>query len=289
MSELLRVLAGDRPVVAVRTGPGAPLRRVATASLADLLALPLRALRTRVEAGLAGGEPVPRGRRPLPPVDGRTEVWACGVSYRRSRDARAQESTAADVYQRVYRADRPELFVKAMPWKVVGDGDPIGIRADSRIDVPEPELALVLTADGELAGLTGCDDVSSRSIEGDNPLYLPQAKIYAGACALGPVIRPAWELDPIGRSITLTVRRGGTAVFSGSTSTDQLHRDLGDLVEHLFRADHFPAGAILSTGTGIVPDLSFSLADGDRVSITIDGIGTLTNPVRRGKTALRPG
>lgn len=286
--ELLRVPDADgRPAVAVRADASSPARRVAVGSLAELLGHPLARLRTLLEEALASGgtlPPAPAGPG-LPPVDGATEVWACGVTYVRSRQARTQESTVADIYERVYAADRPELFFKAVSWKVVGDGAPVGIRADSAVDVPEPELALVLTAHGEIAGITICNDMSSRTIEGDNPLYLPQAKVYAGACALGPVIRPSWEVDPAARAITLEIRRDGATAFSGATSTDQLHRTPADLVEHLFRGDHFPAGAVLSTGTGVVPDLPFTLAEGDLVEITIDGVGTLGNPVRRGKQA----
>lgn len=298
--ELLRVLDDTgRPVVAVRdgvppgdggppAGDGAPLRRVDVADLAELLARPLAELREIVTAAASSGAPV-RATATLAPVDGATEVWASGVTYLRSRDARTEESSVADVYERVYDADRPELFFKSVAAKVVGDGAAVGIREDSAVDVPEPELALVITAHGEIAGLTICNDMSSRTIEGENPLYLPQAKIYAGACALGPVIRPIWELDALGRTVRVEIRRDGATAFAGSVSTDSLRRRPADLVEHLFRGDHFPAGAVLSTGTGVVPDLPFTLTDGDVVSISIDGIGTLSNPVRRGKQAFAPG
>jgi len=287
--ELLRLSDREgRAVVAVRAEPGAAPRRVPVGSLAELLAARVDDVRARLEAALTYGDPLPADLPLLAPVDGATEVWACGVTYLRSRDARTEESQVADVYERVYVADRPELFFKALAAKVVGDGGAVGIRADSEVDVPEPELALVLTAHGEIMGLTVCNDMSSRTIEGANPLYLPQAKVYAGACALGPVIRPAWELEPIGRAVGLEIQRGGETVFSGSTNTSQLHRDPADLVEHLFRSDHFPAGAVLSTGTGVVPELPFTLQDGDVVSITVDGVGTLTNPVRQGKEAFAP-
>jgi 2-dehydro-3-deoxy-D-arabinonate dehydratase len=208
-------------------------------------------------------------------------VWACGVTYERSSEARQEESDVADVYARVYTADRPELFFKSPAWRVCGDGEPIGIRPDSEISVPEPELALVCNAAAEIVGVTICDDVSSRSIEGQNPLYLPQAKIYAGACAIGPGITPVWTLDDIGAlTITVSVRRGESVVWSGETSTAQLHRDLADLVEYLFRSFSFPQGVILSTGTGLVPELSFTLAPGDEVAVGIAGVGTLTNVVR---------
>ena len=184
------------------------------------------------------------------------------------------------MYARVYEAERPELFFKSPAWRVCGDGEPIGIRPDSQISVPEPELALVCNAGAEIVGVTICDDVSSRSIEGQNPLYLPQAKIYAGACALGPGITPAWELDLGALAITVSVRRDGTVAWSGETSTASLHRELGELVEYLFLASSFPHGAVLSTGTGLVPELSFTLAPGDEVEIGVAGVGTLTNVVR---------
>jgi len=253
------------------------VRPLAIPSVAGLLTLPLARMRAAVEAA---GEVSGGSVRLLPPVDGLTEVWACGVTYERSSAARQEESDVADVYARVYTADRPELFFKSPAWRVCGDGEPIGIRPDSEISVPEPELALVCNAEAEIVGVTICDDVSSRSIEGQNPLYLPQAKIYAGACAIGPGITPAWTLDDIGAlTITASVRRRDAVAWSGQTSTAQLHRDLAELVEYLFRSASFPHGVILSTGTGLVPELSFTLAPGDEVRIGIDGIGTLTNVV----------
>jgi 2-dehydro-3-deoxy-D-arabinonate dehydratase len=269
--------------VQVGVGDGTVVRPLAVASVAELLAMPSGQMRSVVEAApeFASSAPVVSAPRLLPPVDGLTEVWACGVTYERSSAARQEESDVADVYARVYEAERPELFFKSPAWRVCGDGEPIGIRPDSEISVPEPELALVCNASGEIVGVTICDDVSSRSIEGQNPLYLPQAKIYAGACALGPGITPVWTLDDI-RSlvITVSVRRGGSVAWSGETSTAQLHRDLAELVEYLFRSASFPHGAVLSTGTGLVPELSFTLAPGDEVEIGISGVGTLTNVVR---------
>ena len=275
--------AGGAPFIAVTTDDGM-VRPIGVPSLADLLARPLAEIRdlvTRVaEANTAATVDSPL--RTLPPVDGATEVWASGVTYKRSREARVEESGDGDVYTRVYDARRPELFFKSVAWRVVGDGDPIAVRADSESNTPEPELALVLNADAELVGLTVCDDVSSRSIEGANPLYLPQAKVYTASCALGPAIRPSWEIeDPTNLAITGTILRDGVPVWEASTSTALLHRRLDDLVEHLFRAMAFPAGVVLSTGTGIVPDLALSLSEGDSVRIEIEHVGVLTNPVVR--------
>jgi len=258
----------------------------AAGSLGDLLALPLN--RIRAICADPGGATLPvRDVELLAPVDGRMEVWAAGVTYERSRTARMAESEqSADIYDRVYAAERPELFFKSAAWRVSGPGQPVSVRADSTIDVPEPELAVVLNAAGEVAGYTICNDMSSRSIEGENPLYLPQAKIYLGGCAAGPWIVPAWEIpDPYALTIELTIARGGAAVWEGSASTAALHRKIDELAAYLFREDEFPAGAILSTGTSLVPDLPFSLEAGDEVRIRISGIGELVNPVVRGKAA----
>ncbi|HZM81167.1 MAG TPA: fumarylacetoacetate hydrolase family protein [Candidatus Limnocylindrales bacterium] len=256
------------------------VRPLAVPSLSELLALPFTEIRAAVRAA-ADADPLPDSPlRTLVPVDGLTEVWASGVTYHRSRQARMEESGDVDVYARVYDAVRPELFFKSLAWRAVGDGDPIGVRADSPSNTPEPEMALVLNAAAEIVGLTVCDDVSSRSIEGENPLYLPQAKVYTGSCALGPGIRPIWEIaDPTNLTISCTITRDGAVAWSATTSTALLHRRLDDLIEHLFRAMAFPHGVILSTGTGIVPDLDLSLSAGDVVRIEIDEVGVLTNPV----------
>ena len=216
------------------------------------------------------------------------EVWAAGVTYERSKTERMTESEhSADVYDRVYSAERPEIFFKSAAWRVSGPGAPVSVRADSVIDVPEPELAVVLNSAGEVAGYTICNDMSSRSIEGQNPLYLPQAKIYLGGCAVGPWIVPAWELpDPYALVIELTISRGGTPVWEGSASTSALHRKIDELAAFLFREDEFPAGVVLSTGTSLVPGLPFTLQPGDEVRIRIEGIGELANPVVRGKAAI---
>lgn len=219
----------------------------------------------------------------LPPVDGATEVWAAGVTYERSRTAREEESAVASVYEMVYDAARPELFFKAPAWRVVTDGEPIGIRRDSELDVPEAELALVLNAGGDIVGYTICNDVSSRSIEGANPLYLPQAKVYAGSCALAPGIRPATDVaDPSRLGIRLQVVRQDRVAWTGASSTASMHRIFGDLARWLFAELAFPAGAVLATGTGIVPEMAFSLEDGDVVTIEIDGVGRLSNVVTSG-------
>ena len=256
-------------------------------TLAELLALPLTGLRDLVEA-CVGDDATLDQVTLLPPVDGLTEVWASGVTYEISREARVEESeSSADVYRMVYDADRPELFFKAPAWRVVGDGQVVGIRADSTLDVPEPELALVVNRQGDIVGYTVCDDVSSRSIEGENPLYLPQAKTYAGACALGPAIRPVWEIaDPYALAITLRIWRGGALAWQGETTTGLLHRKLDELVAWLYAGQDFPEGAVLSTGTCLVPGDGFGLRTGDVIGIGIGEVGTLTTGVVRGKADL---
>jgi 2-dehydro-3-deoxy-D-arabinonate dehydratase len=210
------------------------------------------------------------------------EVWAAGVTYERSREARMEESAEADVYERVYDAARPEIFFKSQPWRCAGDGAEIAIRHDSVWDVPEPELAIVLDSSGAIAGYTIGNDVSSRSIEGENPLYLPQAKIYTGSCALGPwIVLPEEMPDPLSLGIELQITRAGTPFWRGEANTAQLHRGLAELSGTLFSALDFPAGAVLLTGTSIVPPSEFTLEEGDGVAITLDGIGTLRNSVRR--------
>ena len=253
------------------------------ASLAEALAVPAADLRARLtEAQARGGFGVPLGAVTLAaPID-RQEVWAAGVTYLRSRDARMEESSQRDVYDRVYDADRPEIFFKATPNRISGPGEAVAIRGDSTWDVPEPELALVVNRGGETVGYTVGNDVSSRSIEGENPLYLPQAKMYTACAALGPVIALAWEIpDPNNLAIGLTIRRAGAIRFHGETSTNQIHRPFDDLVGYLRRHNEFPDGVVLMTGTGIIPPAEFTLEDGDEVEITVEGVGTLRNPVVR--------
>lgn len=254
------------------------------ASLSALLGLPAAEMRAVVE-GAAEAAPSEVATL-LPPADGRMEVWAAGVTYRRSREARLEESGGADFYQKVYDAERPELFFKSVPWRLVTDAEPIAIRRDSALNVPEAELAIVVNSAAEIVGYTVSNDVSSRAIEGENPLYLPQAKIYAGACALAPGIRPAWEIDADDLAINLRITRQDAIAWSGGTRTSQLARPLQSLVDWLFAEDHFPDGVIISTGTGIVPELDFTLASGDLVTIEIDQVGALANRVITGKTEL---
>ena len=286
--DIVRFTTGPAAEPRVGVSDGELVTALRAASIAELLRVPAAALRQRIQDETGGARHALTEVTLLAPIDGRTEVWAAGVTYERSQRERMKESEgAARFYEQVYDAARPELFFKSAAWRVAGPGQAIAVRADSVIDVPEPELALVLNAAAEIVGYTVCNDVSSRTIEGENPLYLPQAKIYLGGCALGPAIRPAWEIpDPYRLAIELCIGRDGADVWTGSASTAGLHRRFGDLVEHLYRADVFPDGAILSTGTSLVPELPFSLADGDVVTIRIDQVGTLVNRVIRGRPGL---
>jgi 2-dehydro-3-deoxy-D-arabinonate dehydratase len=216
----------------------------------------------------------------LAPIE-RQEVWAAGVTYLRSKKARMEESNfSATAYDRVYEADRPELFFKSMPEKVAGPGEEIGIRKDGKWNVPEPELALVLNSRGQIKGYTIGNDMSSRDIEGENLLYLPQAKIYKRSCALGPVIvAGVTEEEARTWTIRLEIRRDTKVAFEGTTSVANIRRKFQDLADYLFRSQEFPNGAILLTGTGIVPPDAFTLQAGDVVEIEISGIGVLENRV----------
>lgn len=219
----------------------------------------------------------------LPPIEADQEVWAAGVTYLRSRDARKVESTVGDVYQMVYEADRPELFFKAIGWRCVGADTPVRIRADSAWNVPEPELVLVMNQSREIVGFTLGNDMSSRDIEGKNPLYLPQAKIYNGSCALGPGIVIAAPDEFRSLPIRIEIERNGQVVFKGETSLTQMKRRFEELVDYLFKETEFPEGVFLMTGTGIVPPDTFTLQVEDtvRVSTTLsDGqVLTLENEV----------
>jgi 2-dehydro-3-deoxy-D-arabinonate dehydratase len=229
-------------------------------------------------------QPLPRlalaGLRWRAPVE-RQEVWAAGVTYLRSKKARMDESDfSANAYDRVYEAERPELFFKALPHKVVAAGEPVGIRRDAAWSVPEPELALVFNSQGRLAGYTIGNDMSSRDIEGQNLLYLPQAKIYDRSCALGPWLTlGASEAEAREWRVRLRIQRAGHCVFSGETSVGQIKRRFDELADFLFRCQTFPHGVVLLTGTGIIPPDTFSLQAHDRIEIEISGIGALVNPV----------
>jgi 2-dehydro-3-deoxy-D-arabinonate dehydratase len=264
---------GERHWVVFAGGEARPLG----CDLTDLLQRPVAEAREIVERG-RDGEPLRLdGARELAPVD-RQPVWAAGVTYERSLEGRGEESGERDLYDRVYTHERAELFFKAPAEEVVGPGDDVGIRADSGWDVPEPELAVVLTSRLEVLGYTIGNDMSSRSIEGENALYLPQAKIYDKACSLGPRIVPEWWADgPF--EIALDVERGGRSIVSERTSTERMRRSFEELAGWLGRALEFPYGAVLMTGTGIVPEGSFTLAAGDIVTIEVEGVGTLRNPV----------
>lgn len=221
-------------------------------------------------------------RDQLPPVLDETEIWASGVTYLRSKSARMEESEKAggDIfYDLVYEAQRPELFFKSMGSRAVGHGGNIRVREDSIWDVPEPELTLAINAGGEIFGFTVGNDVSSRSIEGENPLYLPQAKVYRGSCALGPSLLLGRDAISQRASIELKIFRNNQLVFEGETDLTQLKRRFEELVEFLYRELDFAHGAMLMTGTGVVPGSDFTLSSGDRVEITIEGVGTLTNHV----------
>ncbi len=215
----------------------------------------------------------------LAPIEPTQEVWAAGVTYLRSRDAREAESQTGDIYTRVYVAERPELFFKAPGWRVVGSGGAIRVRPDSTWDVPEPELTLVINRHGEIVGYCAGNDVSSRSIEGENPLYLPQAKIYNGSCALGPGIHIAGPDTFRNVPIRIEIARHGETVYKGEADTSQMKRAFEELATYLFRELDFPHGVFLMTGTCLVPPNSFTLKPGDVVTICVGAL-ELRNPVK---------
>ena len=238
----------------------------ASINLALLMELPKSALAGMLDAlplGAAADTPA------LAPVEAGQEIWASGVTYLRSRQARESESSVSDVYQRVYDAERPEIFMKAAGWRAVGNGDQFRIRKDSQWNVPEPELVLVINRQGESIGYTAGNDASSRDIEGENPLYLPQAKVYNQSCVVGPGILLA-DVDALSNvPISLEIRRGGAVAFEGETSTNNMKRNFQELADYLFMEVDFPHGALLMTGTGIVPGDDFTLQPGDMVKITV--------------------
>lgn len=237
----------------------------------------LPSLRNEIQRAVSVGTP----EKLLPPI-GSQEVWAAGVTYFRSRNARMEESKSAgggDFYDRVYHAARPELFYKATAHRVVGPQAKVAIRKDATWSVPEPELALFISPGGKITGYTVGNDMSSRDIEGENPLYLPQAKVYDRSCALGPCLLISDEPLPASTEISLQILRGGGVAFSGSTSLQEMKRKPQELVDYLYRSSSFPHGCFLLTGTGVVPPDSFTLHPGDEIRITIPPIGTLVNVV----------
>ncbi|MDI1247966.1 MAG: fumarylacetoacetate hydrolase family protein [Lacunisphaera sp.] len=263
------VLAQDAQVRA----PGIPLTLDDLFLAADPVAL--------ADKAWVSGHPATLPAAPGAPI-GRQEVWAAGVTYLRSRTARMEEAKDAGggtFYDKVYQAARPELFFKGTPHRVAAPGTPVRIRGDSQWNVPEPELTLALNRDGRLFGYTVGNDMSSRDIEGENPLYLPQAKVYDRSTALGPCLLVTNELLPPTTTIAIVINRAGTAVFSGSTPISQIKRSFTELAGYLFRDNSFPHGAYLLTGTGIVPPEAFTLRAGDEIRITIEPIGTLVNTV----------
>lgn len=277
-------LADSTPRVGLLNAAGTAVLDLSGAGVRSLAALldeaaPVETLR-RASAGSLPQHAL-SGITLLAPVE-QHEVWAAGVTYLRSKAARMEESDfSATAYDRVYAAARPEIFFKSIADKVVPTGGQVGIRRDAKWNVPEPELALVLNSRGEVAGFTVGNDMSSRDIEGENLLYLPQAKIYEGSCALGPwVTVGATEAAAREWTISLAIERAGAPVFTGETAVSQIKRTFTELAEYLFRSQRFPHGAVLLTGTGIVPTEAFTLQPGDTISITISGIGTLTNTVQ---------
>lgn len=275
--KIVRFVADDgTTTVGVVSGGETYVSRYKT--IAALLQLSVDEIASWAEATVSEANVLRRSATLLTPIDGRTEVWAAGVTYRRSREARIEESSQPTVYELVYEADRPEIFFKAPSWRVVSDGGTLNIRNDSTLNVPEPELAVVVNKFGQQVGFCICNDMSSRSLEAENPLYLPQAKIYDESCSLSSAIListdPSPELD-----ITMTIRRDGEDYWNATTSTASLARTIPDLLWHLHSNLHFPDGVILSTGTGLVPELDISLQPGDEVLITIDSVGELRNRV----------
>jgi 2-dehydro-3-deoxy-D-arabinonate dehydratase len=234
-----------------------------------------------VVAAAAKGRSTQTPSQPLAPIQSQ-EVWAAGVTYFRSRTARMEESKdsgGGTFYDKVYSAERPELFFKSTPHRVAGPGEPVRIRKDSKWNVPEPELTLAVNSHGRIFGYTIGNDMSSRDIEGENPLYLPQAKVYDQSAALGPCLLLSDNPLPADTEISIKIVRSGSTVFSGATAISQIKRTLPSLVEYLYRSSSFPHGCFLMTGTGVVPGDDFTLRSGDGIHITIPGIGTLTNSV----------
>jgi 2-dehydro-3-deoxy-D-arabinonate dehydratase len=245
-------------------------------SLSVLLSMDMNEARSIIEAASTS---VKAPTQLIAPIDSHQEVWACGVTYLRSKVGRMEESEIPDLYSRVYDAERPEIFYKSVGWRVIPNGEPVGIRRDSGWDVPEAEVVLVVNSHQEIFGYTIGNDMSSRSIEGDNTLYLPQAKSYDKSCTIGSFIIPSWEITNAVFPFTLTVERNGVEVFAGASSSAEMKRGFTELVDWFFRTLPMPDGAMLFTGTGIVPDADFTLHEGDVVKIDGGVLGQLNNPV----------
>jgi 2-dehydro-3-deoxy-D-arabinonate dehydratase len=245
-------------------------------SLTDLLSMGMQEARSIIEAASTSVK-VPTHL--VAPIDPYQEVWACGVTYLRSKVGRMEESEIPDLYSRVYDAERPEVFYKTVGWRVIPNGEPVGIRRDSGWDVPEAEAVLVVNSYQEIFGYTLGNDMSSRSIEGENTLYLPQAKSYEKSCTIGSFIIPSWEISEAVFPFTLSVERNGAEVFAGKSSSGEMKRGFKELVDWLFRTLPMPHGAMLFTGTGIVPSADFTLHEGDVVKIDGGVLGQLNNPV----------
>jgi 2-dehydro-3-deoxy-D-arabinonate dehydratase len=244
--------------------------------LSDLLSMGMQEARSIIEAANTSVK-VPAHL--VAPIDSHQEVWACGVTYLRSKVGRMEESDVPDLYSRVYEAERPEIFYKSIGWRVIPNGEPVGIRRDSGWDVPEAEVVLVVNSQQEIFGYTIGNDMSSRSIEGENTLYLPQAKSYEKSCTIGSFIIPSWEIAEAVFPYTLKIERNGVEVFSESSSSAQMKRGFSELVDWFFRTLPMPSGAMLFTGTGIVPSADFTLHEGDVVKIDGGVLGQLNNPV----------
>ncbi|HEX7858691.1 MAG TPA: fumarylacetoacetate hydrolase family protein [Verrucomicrobiae bacterium] len=278
MYKLCRFLKDGKPAVGMYLDDAVgDLSSLGVSSLTDILEDPSR---LKMSEGLNLPRTKISSTTILPPVE-RQEIWAAGVTYLRSKKARMEESDfSASAYDRVYEAPRPEIFFKSLAEKVSGPNGNIGIRADAKWNVPEPELALVINSKKQLVGFTAGNDMSSRDIEGENLLYLPQAKMYKHSCAIGPcIVLGASEEHARSWTITIHISREGKDVFNGKTSVDQIKRSFSELIDYLCRSQDFPYGAVFFTGTGIVPADDFTLQPGDRVRINISGIGSLENTV----------
>ena len=270
---LVRVAHAGRDQMALWSG--GRLNRLG-AGLDDLLRLTLADMRAALKE--TAGSLDTDACELLAPV-GSQEVWAAGVTYSRSREARMEESASQDVYAKVYQAERPELFFKSAGWRVVGHHGDVGVRPDSTWSVPEPELAVLSNSRGEVVAYACGNDMSSRSIEGENPLYLPQAKVYDRSCAIGPAAVLAWEAEPSQARVTMRISRGERAVFDGSGNLSDMVREPAELVSVLHAAYPLPVGAWLLTGTSLVPPPPYTAEAGDLIAIEIEGVGRLLNQV----------